>query len=436
MTDLREPLKEIELVAEDAPLVPVSEARGEHPLALKTVELPSELREDVLQPEAKRQTKGRLVLLTFILLVVLPTIAAGVYLFFVASDQYVAEARFAVRPADPIGGPGDTNLSLANADKTKVGALSSGSYLYGGDSLSSADAEIVANYIHSRAVIDDVSRTVDVKAIFRAPGADFFARLPDGASAEDLAIYWNRMVSVYIETTSGIVTLSVSAFRREDALRLTQAILKSSETLVNDLSRKVRADAMRTAEEEVRRSDGEVRFALASLTTFRNSNRLIDPIQSSEASAKLLFQLMSDKIETEAKLYVIQRSQGPNAPGINGTRAKLDSINRHVNELQDQMAGMKQVSKNLASTLAKFEKLELQKQFAERMYGFARDGVERARVAAIRQTVYLAVFMPPALPQEYTYPERWVDFFLIGAACLMVWVCGVTIAASIQDHRL
>ena len=373
----------------------------------------------------------RVIRWSFILLVLLPTFMSGIYLYILASDQYVAEARFAVRPADPIGG---SDIAGASDDKSKGSATAS--YLTGNDDLGGADAEIVANYIHSRAIVDDVSRTLDIGAIFRRPEADYASRLAKDASAEARLAYWNKMVSVYIEASSGIVTLSVSAFRRDDAFALAGAILKSSNTLVNSLSRKVRADAMRTAEDEVRRSDGEVRFAMASLTTFRNANHLIDPVQSSEATGKLLLQLMSDKIETEAQLYVTQRTRGPDAPGIDSIRARLDSIAHHVTELQDQMAGDKQVSKNLAATLSQFADLELKTQFAERMYAFARDGVERARVAAIRQTVYLAVFVPPSLPQDATFPLRTTDFLLFGFACLMVWVCGLTITASILDHRI
>ena len=367
---------------------------------------------------------------SFALVVLLPSLAFGLYLFFVACDQYVAEARFAVRPADPIAG-GDT----ADVEPSK-GQAGGASYLMGGENLGGENAEIVANYIHSRAIVDDVSRTLDVRAIFRRPEADLSTRLAESASAEDLAAYWNRMVSVYIEASSGIVTLSVSTFRRADAVTLANAILKSSDALVNSLSNKIRTDAMKTAEDEVRRSDGEVRFALATLTTFRNAHHLIDPVQTSEAAGKLLLQLLSDKIETEAALYVTQRTRGPDAPGINAVRARLDSISQHITTLQDQMAGDRHVSQNLAATLAQFADLELKTQFAERMYGFARDGVERARVAAIRQTVYLAVFVPPSLPQDATYPLRAKDLLLFGLACLMVWICGVTITASILDHRL
>ncbi len=375
------------------------------------------------EPEPETKSGGRLVLVSLILVVLLPILVAGTYLFFIASDQYAAEARFAVKTAGGGSDGGKNDVSLS-------------SVLTSGGSLGGQEADIVANYIHSRAVVDDVARSVDVRAIFQRPEADFFARLPARASAEDLTAYWKSMVSVYIESTSGIVTLEVRAFRRDDALVLAKAIVKSSETLINDLSSNVRADAVKHAEDEIRRSEADVRFALAELTVFRNAQGLIDPVKSAEQSGKLLLQLMGDKIQIEGQLFVSQRTTGPTAPGVAATRARLDSIDAHIAALQQQLAGDKATKANLAATISRFEELDLKRQFAERMYGFARDGMDRARLIAERQSVYLAVFVPPSLPQDYSYPLRFSDFALIALAALVAWSCGATIWASVLDHRL
>ncbi len=365
------------------------------------------------------------------LVIALPMFVTAVYLFFIASDQYVAEMRFAVRQAGAMAGQ-----SPKTSDEGKGTGSTGGAFSLGLPDLGGEDAEIVANYIHSRAIIEDISNTVDVRAIFHRPNADIWARLPSNASVEALTTYWNKMVSVYLESSSGILTVSVSAFNREDALTLVEAILKSSTALANSMSLKIRMDAIKTAEDEVRRAEGQVRFSLADMTSFRNAEHLIDPVQASASSSKLLLQLMSDKIEAEGKLFVALRLQGPNAPGIASLRAKLDSDNIQITKLNDEIAGDKTVSRNMASTVARFETLELQHQFAVRMYGFARDGVERARISSIRQQIYLAVFVPPSLPQDFTYPSRWTDFILISVLSIMTWVCGVTLTASVLDHRL
>ena len=445
MTDVRDREPEIELVAEETPiearavpveapraslvgraLTPFRRAKGREVTAAPAADL--RLAPDrIVEPRSRARM---LIILTFLAVVVLPSMAAGVYLFAFASDQYVAETRFAVRNAEA---PGGADGVTGDAGGFGGGAAS---LLAGGPNLAGEDAGIIASYIHSRAAIDDISRQVDVRAIFSRPEADFWARLPPDTSAEDLTRYWNRMITVYVETSSGIVQVSASAFRRQDALDLTKAILASSEKLANSLNLKMQADQSRLAEDEVRRSEGSVRFALADLTSFRNSQHLIDPVESAQSTGKLLLQLMSDKIETEGKLYVMQRAQGVNAPGITGIKARLDSINTHVTDLQNQMAGDKQVSKNMAATMSRFEELELKKVFAEKMFEFARQGLERARLSSIRQSIYLAVFVPPTLPQDFSFPERYVDLFLVLLASAMTWASGAVISASILDHRL
>lgn len=396
----------------------------------------AELRDTAFEP--KPESRFNIVRWSLIGCVLLPALVTAFYLFFIASDQYVAETRFTVTQAAPIVGAemgGGGSSSKKDEGEGQVAPSPMGA-ITGTLNIGGQDAEIVASYIHSRAIIEDVSRSLDVRAIFQRPEADFWARLPRDASSEKLLKYWNQMVQVHIEASSGIVILSVAAFRREDALNLTEAILKSSEHLVNDLSRKIRTDMMDTAESEVRRAEGEVRFALANLTTFRNSRQVIDPVKSATSNAKLLVDLMTSKIEAESQIFIAERVQGPKAPGMATLRDKLMAINQHIAQLKDEMAGEKALSTNMAATIAQFETLELKKIFAETMYKFASNGVERARIASERQQIYLQVFDPPSLPQDYTYPLRWADLLLVVFVLLMMWICGATITASVIDHRL
>ena len=445
MTDVRdrEPLSATRETNELAPqrrslvaraLLPIRRATGRDVALAPPTEVDLRDTSTELQPKRKFNIVGW----SLALFVLLPILVSAVYLFAFASDQYVAEARFMVRQTEPLLGSSLDGIALSQNDSKKAESDTGVSVpgMTGAIKVGGEDAEIVASYIHSRAIIDDVSRTLDIRAMFQRPEADFWARLPHDATTEDLTKYWNRMVMVNIEATSGIVTFQVSAFRREDSLQLGKAIIKSSETLVNRLSLKVRADMMQTAEDEMRRSEGEVRFALTNLTSFRNSSHVLNPVQSAEANGKLLIELMTAKIEAESQVFVAERVQGPNAPGMNTLRDKLASINSHIDEIKDEMAGSKKMSTNMASTLAEFETLELKKQFAETMYKFASTGVERARIASERQQVYIEVFQQPSLPQDFTYPERWATLVFVSFAFLMMWICGATITASVVDHRL
>ena len=70
------------------------------------------------------------------------------------------------------------------------------------------------------------------------------------------------------------------------------------------------------------------------------------------------------------------------------------------------------------------------------MLEFARQGLERAQLISMAQSIYLAVFEPPSLPQDHSFPERYTDFFLCALAFTMTWASGATVTASILDHRL
>src|ERR1700730_5928016 len=85
-------------------------------------------------------------LISLFLAVVVPAFMAIVYLAFIASDQYVAEARFAVRTSQ---------VDIGGSDKLLSSLSSLGSAM---PALAGQDPYIVTGYIHSRAIVDDLSR--------------------------------------------------------------------------------------------------------------------------------------------------------------------------------------------------------------------------------------------------------------------------------------
>lgn len=435
MNDIDDPLEETvddtrEVVRRRPALPAVSLASGVQALRvlagralLRRSRDPEEI-ETLAEPTGRRRQAVSPLLVSFIVLVLIPAAVGIVYFFFVATDQYTAEARFAVRTADD-----------ARDQKPQIGTLLS-SLGTSASSFAQQDAEIVTSYIRSRAIIDDLDGIIDLRAIFRRPEADFWARLPDDASAEVLRDYWLRMVSTYLETISGIVNVKVRAFRRDDALALAKAILEVSERLVNSISLRARADAMRRAEEEVRRADGLMRLALADLAQFRDSEGIIDPVRSADLAGQILLQLMQDKIQIEKELFIAQRVSSADGPGVAPLRARLESVESQIARTRAELAGDSQKARNLAAALVKFEELEVKRQFAESVYSFARDGLERARIAAERQTIYVTVFVPPALPEEVSYPLRLTFSTLIAIGLAVAWGTGAMICASVMDHRL
>jgi capsular polysaccharide transport system permease protein len=371
---------------------------------------------------------------SFIGLVLVPSFAATVYFALIATDQMAAEARFAVRHIESDNS--DPNDSSSNSSNSSSSSLSVGSSSGFSFSATGQNAYIVTSYIQSRAIVDDLNKKLDLRQMFRRPEADFWARLKRDASIEELTDYWKSMVNTYIDGPSGIVTLRVRAFRADDAVALAQAVLELSETLVNRISDRARRDAMAMSEQEVRRAYEMTQSALADMRSFRDSAGIIDPIQTGTEIGKLLIPLLTEKIRLESELFVASRNLDDDAPTIRALKIRLESTEQQIADLRGKLTSTDSGGKTLAASLAKFEELDIQRQFAEKLYAIAQADLDQARQRANRQSVYLTVFVPPSLPEESRYPRRVAFPILIFLGLTILWSIAVMTLASVEDHRL
>src|SRR6266446_10498806 len=206
----------------------------------------------------------------FVIVVALPVVLSGAYYYLVAADQYVAEFRFALRSAEPERH--DPVLFFQESVASSPIGL---------------DSYVVVQYLASRAIVDDLGKTLDLREMFSRPEADWLARLRLPVPIEELVRYWKGQVDAFFDATNGTIVVRASAFTPQDALKLAEGILAASEHLVNDLSARARRDALRNSESEVRRAEKRLKTALARLRDFRDKEGIIDPHKTADATVAL-----------------------------------------------------------------------------------------------------------------------------------------------------
>jgi capsular polysaccharide transport system permease protein len=390
-------------------------------VSLRSSEQPGETEAEIRLRKPMPLPNGYLA--SFIAIVVIPSFLCIVYLAFIASDQYVAEARFAVKAAQFEFGRDKVNGALAS--------LGSGSI----PSIAGQDAYIIVNYIHSRAVLGDLAGKIGIKEIYQRPEADFWGRLKTNPSAEELTDYWKKMVTTYVDGPSGIVTLMVRAFRPDDAEKLAQAVLEASEKLANDVSMRARKTIMQQAEAEVRRSEGLVRTSLAEMRRFRDRQGFIDPVSAATSTSTLLMQDMAEKIRLQNDYFVASKATSPEAPTVIGLKTRLDGLDAQIAQLKAELTGNSPQGRTIAASLVTFEELELNRIFAEKLYTMAQDALERARLKAEQQNIFISTFVRPAVPEYAKYPERLALSLLIPVGLAIFWGIFALIGAAIEDHR-
>lgn len=385
-------------------------------------------RERMPLPVRRPRTRPSMYWISLVGCVLIPAFATVLYLIFIASDQYVAEARFAVRKAPAMQTTSDKSSGGAGGIAGAIGATTM--------SLADQEAHVIANYLRSRAAIEDIQKEVNIVEIFQRPEADFWARLKKNPSAEELEEYWNTRISTYVDGLSGVVSVSARAFRPDDAKRLVEAFIASSERLANRLSERVRRDAMLKSEAEVHRTEANVRQALTDLRQYRDEEGMITPLMQATATSKLLTEAMSEKIKLQNDLYVASRALSGDSPTLQGLKTRLDGLDAEIEKLKNQLTSRSSENRTISAAIARFEELEVKRIFAERMYTLAQESLERARLRAEQQAIYISVFVPPMLPQEARFPQRYSMSFILSLGFLLLWGVGALTAAAIEDHRL
>jgi len=356
--------------------------------------------------------------------VLLPVIVSMAYLGLVASPEYASEAKFTIRAASETRSSllGDTVSNITAAMGLGVGAHST-----------NQDIFIVADYIRSRTIIEDLGGTAMLRGYYAQPDTDWLSRLSRSASLEKGWKYWKRKVTALIDTPSGIVTLEVRAYSRDEAHRLAQRILEKSEALVNVISERSRQDALDRAQRELQRAEDRLRQAQLALTAFRNQERLIDPALSAQSLGDLIGKLTQDRLTLENNRATLRSTLDQNAPTLRVLNAQIDAIDKQIEGLKNQLTSKGQGT-SISSQISGYENLQIEVQFAEKLYTIAQASYERARTEQEKQQLYLVTIDRPSAPEKPTYPKLLLDTATIFAACFILWSMVTLLFATVKDH--
>lgn len=370
------------------------------------------------QAEAKTNSRMPFAFISFIAVVILPVFASIFYFAFIASDQYIAEARFAVR-------------SLAedrNKDSLDSGVLSMNAM--------SQDGFIVTSFIHSSEILERLEKKINYRQMFTRSDADILSRFNETESKERFLKYWANQISTYVDGPSGIITLKTRTFSPEDSKALASAIIGESETLINELSVRAQHDMIARFEAELQRTAENYRSALEAMKAFQNESGLLTPEARATEAGTLLSALLAQKLELETRLFVLRESKVESSPVRQQLLLASQSISEQIDKLKGELAGNSGSAASVASVIQSFSRIETDRRVAESLYEAARKNLEEAQAEAMRKSLYLVVFVPPTVPEESLYPHRVSTPLLILLALTVLWSTGALLWASIEDHKL
>lgn len=359
---------------------------------------------------------------SFGIFVMIPTVLAALYFLVIASDIFASETRFMVRSSDTQQEVGSGALAMV----AKVAGVSG----------TSPDSFAVLNYVKSRAIIEDIGGKDTVFRLFNRDRGDFFATIDPDATWEDIVDYWHSRVTASLDTQSGIITVEATAFSAEEADWLARQVVEKSETLVNEISRRAREEALRVALADVELARTNLAEARETLRLYRNVSETIDPTMTAESIGQVLSQLMLKRIELEARLETTAAMLDEDFAPRQVLERQLAEVKAQIAAQEGLLASQGRSEGTVSDVVASFENLRLEEEFAANRYSIAVSSYEKARQETERQQLYLVEIVRPAVPDTALYPRVAAGIFMIFFISFVLWAIASLIVASVKDHAI
>ncbi len=370
---------------------------------------------------ARAKPRHWFMLFAFLFMVAAPVSVAGWYLYTRAADQYASTLGFTVRSED------------VSSAVDILGGL--GSTLGGGGG---GDSDILYEFIRSQELVQTIDDKLDLRSRFsrHVEQDPVLAFDPDG-TIEDLTNYWRRMVRVSYDAGSGLIELRVLAFDPAEAKQVAETIFEESSVMINALSAIARADATRYAQEDLELSLERLKTARESLTSFRLANQIVDPNADIQTQIGLLATLQEQQATAIIEYQLISESASEGDPRVAQARRRLEVIEAQVEEERKKFGtgGVGPGGQEYATIISEFERLTVDREFAETAYAATLSAFDAARAEANRQSRYLAAYIQPTLAERSEFPQREVLLALVTLFSFLTWAIISLIYYALRDRR-
>ncbi|MBL8349991.1 MAG: hypothetical protein JNL87_06715 [Burkholderiaceae bacterium] len=352
----------------------------------------------------------------FLLSVVLPTLLAALYFGAIASDVYISESRFVVR-------------NPQRDSQSGLGALLQGSSF----TRSQDDTYSVHDYVRSRDALRELDERLGLRAAYTRAEISLIDRFPGldwDDSFEAFYRYYQKQVGVDYDSTSSISVLRVRAFTADDARNINDMLLSMGERLVNNLNIRSRQDLIEVAQSEVRLAEARAKAAALALSEFRSDRAVFDPTAQSALQLQGIAKIQEELLATETQLAQI-RQVAPSNPQVAVLASRAEGLRKSIAAETGKVIGDK---RSLTGKAPDYDRLALEKSFADRQLGSALASLELARGEASRKQLYLERLVQPNLPDSAVEPRRTRSTLVVFVLALMVWAVLRLVLASIREH--
>ena len=391
----------VDIVAEDdAPAtgstMPVP-AGQRLPQTIKPVKMPAAMEEvnhaaELLKMQQdlmrRRRRRSLLLMARLFFFVILPTFLAGYYYYRVATPLYATNTEFVIQVAQP---PSSSGTSMGGLMNTPMANMQ--------------DSITVQGYLQSRDAMLRLDNDIGFREVFTDPTIDPIQRLEADATNEAAYKIYKRNVRVSYDPTEGIIRMEVIAPDPQTSVRFSEALIGYAEEQVDQLTQRLREDAMRGARESYAEAEVALREARQRAVQLQETFKVL----SSEVEVSLITGQIAS---LEGQLTADRLSLAQMESNANPSQARMEPLKRRIATLEGEIATLRarltedvDSGQSLARVQSELALAEADAETRQMMLAESLQAMETARIEANRQARYISLSVAPVAPDEATYPR-------------------------------
>jgi capsular polysaccharide transport system permease protein len=168
------------------------------------------------------------------------------------------------------------------------------------------------------------------------------------------------------------------------------------------------------------------------MSKFRSKNTVVDPEKQSAQQLIAVGKLQEELITTTNQLAQL-KSLAPDNPQIPVLKVRMQYIQKAIDAETAKVAGNEKSS--LTNKAANYERLSLEREFADKNLAYALTSLTSAKNEAQRQQLYLERLVQPSLPDIAVEPRRIRSIISILMLGLVAWGVLSMLLAGVREHQ-
>jgi capsular polysaccharide transport system permease protein len=159
---------------------------------------------------------------------------------------------------------------------------------------------------------------------------------------------------------------------------------------------------------------------------------VFDPERQSALQLQQVSKLQDELISAKMQLAQI-RGLSPENPQIPVLQKRVGAIDQEIAAEMAKIAGGG--NNSLTNKAADFERLSLERAFADRQLASTMTSLENARNEARRKALYLERIVQPSKPDMAVEPRRLRSIFTVLVMGLIAWGILSMLLAGVREHK-